>query len=218
VTNRDVKWFEKCYAAGLVKGRMLEVGAARIKGDANLCDFAKKLGVSDTTGADLDWYDGVDVVADFGSLPEQFHETWQSGTFSTVCVFNVLEHTFDPLTVLTNSLSCVESGGSLLVVTPSVWPIHNYPGDFNRLLPDWYAAFAKRNNLNLLSEHFCWLSEFGMEMIWSTREITLPSFLTRRQASPSRYWVSRVGHKLLNTYGRSHWATHSAIGAAFLRA
>jgi SAM-dependent methyltransferase len=217
MTDRDVEWFKRCHAAGLIKGRMLEVGAARIKGDPNLCDYARQLGVTETTGADLDRYDGVDVVADFGLSPEAFNAQWQLDRFSTVCVFNVLEHTFDPVTVLTNCVSCVEGGGRLLVVTPSVWPLHSYPGDFNRLLPDWYVTFAKRNNLELLEKHFCWLSEFGIETISPTPEPTLPSFLSRRNASPLRYWVSRTGHKLLNTYGRSHWATCSAIGAAFLR-
>jgi hypothetical protein len=138
--------------------------------------------------------------------------------FSTVCIFNVLEHTFDPITVLTNALSCVERGGSLLVVVPSVWPIHSYPGDYVRLLPDWYMAFARRHELQLLDQSFCWLSHFGIESINSRSEAMLPSYLTRPLGvSRSRYWISRIGHKLLNTYGRSHWATNSAIAAAFIR-
>jgi SAM-dependent methyltransferase len=217
MTEVDVQWFKRCHAAGLVKGRMLEVGAARIEGAANLCDIAKELGVEDTTGADIDPYDGVDVVVDFGLQREDFQKQWRFEKFSTVCIFNVLEHTFDPLTVLTNTLSCVESGGMMLVVTPAVWPIHNYPGDYNRLLPDWYRAFSKRHQLTLLDQQFCWLSQFGIEAINSTSEVALPTYLNRsRGVSKTRYWTSRIGHKLLNTYGRSHWATHSAIGAAFL--
>jgi SAM-dependent methyltransferase len=218
MTEIDVEWFKRCYAAGLVKDRMLEVGAARIAGNANLCDIARKLGIQNLTGADLEKFDGVDIAADFGLSKEAFGSQWCAGTFSTVCVFNVLEHTFDPVTVLTNALSCLESGGSMLVVTPSIWPIHNFPGDFTRLLPDWYASFAERHQITLLNQQFCWLSQFGIETINIASDVTFPSFLTRpRGVDKFRYWASRIGHKLLNTYGRSHWATHSAIAAAFVR-
>jgi hypothetical protein len=168
-------------------------------------------------GVDMAPLDGVDLVFDFGLRQEEFQKQWRSGQYSTVCIFNVLEHTFDPLTVLTNGLSCVDTGGTLLVVTPSIWPIHNYPGDYNRLLPDWYVEFARRNNLKLAERHFCWLSQFGIETIDPTSDISFPTYMSREHSSNKlRYWISRVGHKALNTYGRSHWATHAAIGAAFL--
>jgi SAM-dependent methyltransferase len=216
MTEKDVEYFKQCHAAKLVSGRMLEVGSAKVQGVPNLCEIAHGLGVGETLGVDMQPFDGVDAVFDFGIRPEEFRASWRLGTFSTVCVFNVLEHTFDPITVLTNALSCLRRNGNLLVVTPSVWPIHSYPGDFSRLLPDWYRSFAERHSLRLVEAHFCWLSEFGIEKIGDEAEPSLPAFQYRkREASKSRYWASRIGHKLLNTYGRSHWATHSAIGAAF---
>lgn len=218
MTNLDVEWFNRCHRAGLVKNRMLEVGSAKVQGTPNLCEIARNLGIESATGVDIDQFDGVDIVFDFGLAPEAFREGWRSGTFSTVCIFNVLEHTFDPLTVLTNALSCVHDNGTLLVVTPSIWPIHSYPHDFNRLLPDWYLEFSRRNKLTLIDKQFCWLSQFGIETVELASEPTLPSYLTRGQAdSRLRYWISRISHKLFNTYGRSHWGTHSAIGAAFVR-
>ncbi len=215
MTSIDVDWFTRCYRAGLVKGKLLEVGAAKIHGDEpNLCEIARGLGVADSTGADIAAVAGVDAVLDFGLRAETFQTQCSLGSFETVCVFNVLEHTFDPITVLSNALSCLDKEGCLLVVTPAIWRIHNFPGDYNRLLPDWYTEFARRNRLNLLDEHFCWLSEFGIEAISSSPD--LPDYQSRGlKASKSRYWRSRIGHKLLNTYGRSHWATLSAIGAAF---
>jgi SAM-dependent methyltransferase len=220
MTGIDIDYFKACHSAGLVSGNMLEVGAAKVQGPGvqNLCEIARELGVADVTGADLTNLDGVDVVFDFGLSKEEFDQEWRLGKFSTVCVFNVLEHTFDPLTVLENALACVQSGGHLLVLTPSIWNIHSYPGDFCRLLPDWYRTFAQRNGLCLLEPQFSWLSEFGIEPITNGPESDLPSFTTRgRSTSKFRYWTSRVVHKLFNTYGRSHWATFSAIGAVFLR-
>lgn len=136
------------------------------------------------------------------------------GRFNTVSIFNVLEHTFDPITVLENALKCLSPGGNLLVLTPSIWPIHSYPGDYNRLLPDWYKTFARRNSLQLLDEHFCWLSPFGIERVHSNgAEPSFPSFHSRTKST--RYLVSKIVHKLFNTYGRNHWATHAALACAF---
>ena len=200
-----------CYDAGLVKPRFLEIGSARIEGTPNLCDVAKKVGIGDCVGVDLAATDGADLAIDFA-----LSDGSEIGKFATVCIFNVLEHTFDPFKVLANAASRVDIGGALLVVVPSVWPIHNYPGDYTRLLPQWYREFAKRMGLELVDSKFCWLSEFGIDPI--ARNETLPTYLSRRaQASTIRYWISRIVHKLANTYGRSHWATHCAIGAAFLR-
>jgi len=214
VTSIDLEWFLACHSAGLVRSRLLEVGSAKVQGLPNLCDAAGTLGITDSIGVDLDSADGVDTVIDLGLSLSQFRERYCLGRFATVCVFNVLEHTFDPYTVLQNAMSCADAGGSLLVVTPSIWPIHNYPGDYNRLLPDWYREFAKRTGLELIEQHFCWLSQFGIEPI--RRDGSFPTYMSRKaRASRIRYWTSRVTHRVGNTYGRSHWATHCAIGAAF---
>ncbi|HVT93705.1 MAG TPA: methyltransferase domain-containing protein [Bryobacteraceae bacterium] len=216
MTHIDREWFRKCHAAGLVNGRMLEVGSAKIAKASNLCEIARELGVTDTLGVDIERTDGVDVVFDFDLPPGEFKTQWSHGKFATVCIFNVLEHTYDPITILTNALSCVERSGTLLVLVPSVWPIHNYPGDYNRLLPDWYVEFARRNGLVLLEKHFCWLSEFGIQTIDSDSRTAFPTYRSRyTKTSAPRYWISRAAHKVLNTYGRSHWANHSAIAAAF---
>jgi SAM-dependent methyltransferase len=216
MTPIDVEWFVRCHAQGLVKGPLLEVGSARIGGDPNLCDMAKKLGVTRTVGADLEEGEGVDLQLDFGRPSYGFQSGSRLTEFSTVCVFNVLEHTFDPITVLSNALSCLGAGGALLVVTPAIWPLHNYPGDYNRLLPDWYREFARLQKLKLDDDFFCWLSPFGIEPI-AHLEDEFPTYRSRGiRSSPTRYWISRVGHKVLNTYGRTHWATHTAIGAAFV--
>ena len=216
MTAIDVRWFNRCRAAGLVKGRMLEVGSAKVDGNRNLCEIARESGVADTIGVDLARAEGVDSVVDFALPLEDFRRQWRLGNFSTVCVFNVLEHVFDPIRVLANAITCAEPNGIVLTVTPSVWPIHNYPGDYTRLLPDWYRAFARCNAVTLIDDHFCWLSQFGIEVIGDELEPTLPTYRSRGvKASRTRYWTSRLVHKVLNTYGHLHWATSSAIAAAF---
>src|ERR1022692_4359086 len=148
MTPNDVEYFKICHAAGIVKEPILDVGSSRIGDQPNINELAKRLGLTRVKGADLNEGADVDYVANFGLDFSQFCR-YGLPTFETVCVFNVLEHTFDPITVLSNALSCVSSTGSLIVLTPAIWPLHNYPGDYNRLLPDWYREFASRRNLKL---------------------------------------------------------------------
>lgn len=217
MTPADAEYFRRCCEAGIVREPILDVGSLRIGNQTNISELARGAGLADVRGADLSMGNDVDYVVNFGLEPSEFRRQYSLPTFATVCVFNVLEHTFDPIAVLTNALSCVSPSGSLVVLTPSIWPIHNYPGDFNRLLPDWYREFANRYNLTLVEGLFSWLSEFGIEPILSECP-EFPTYRSRRtKASGARYWKSRIGHRVLNSYGRSHWATHCAIGASFAR-
>jgi len=212
MTPNDMLWFKQCLASGLVEPPFLEVGSARVLGAThNLCDIARESSITPSIGADLVQGDGVDLVIDFSAPDFQPPSHYQ-----TVAIFNVLEHTFDPVCVLRNVLKCVQPGGVLLVLTPCVWPIHNWPGDFNRLLPDWYRAFASVSNINIIEDKFCWLSPFGIDVI-DGPNTELPSFISRRHACPTfKYWRSRLVHKVFDTYGRaSSPFTHSAIAAAF---
>jgi SAM-dependent methyltransferase len=222
MTFVDIDYFKQCLNLGLVKSPFLEIGSAKVLGAEmpNLSEIARDYGVKKVVGADLSPGEGVDFTADFGMPSESFVKTWSQGKFSSVAIFNVLEHTFDPITVLRNALSCVAEGGTLLVVTPVVWGIHNYPRDYNRLLPDWYEQFARLNKLRLLDDAFCWLSgPFGILRVSELKEgdlYVLPAFLSiGKTRSPIRYWTSRAVHKLFNTYGRSHTFPHAAIGVAF---
>ena len=222
MTETDLQFFRQCITRGIVRDNFLEIGSAKVQGaSVNLCDMAKTAGLTSTVGVDLQPGLGVDAVADFGVEPNRFTADWAFGTFSTVAIFNVLEHTFDPITVLRNAMACVAPSGSLLVVVPSSWQLHDFPRDYTRLLPHWFEEFALRFGLTIDDGLFCWLSPFGITNIRSLREdgaYVLPSYRNLgRMQSPYRYWVSRVAHRVLNTYGRNHWATYVAIGAVLVR-
>jgi hypothetical protein len=211
-----------CHAMGFVKSPFLEVGSARVQGETpNLCDLAREFQVERAQGVDLSLGTGVDFTFDFSLAHDDFMGKWEHGTFETVAVFNVLEHTFDPITVLRNALYCVMDGGSLIVVTPVIWPLHDYPGDYVRIMPQWYEAFASCFGLKLHRDTFCWLSQFGIVKIddlLDEERYQLPTFLNSgRRDSPVRYWVSRYVHRIFNTFGRSHIFMHAAIGAAFTK-
>lgn len=221
MTELDILYFKLCCALGLIRAPFLEVGSAKIHGEAvpNLCDLARDLNIEDVTGVDLARGSGVDFCFDFSVSQDVFQHLWSRGKFSTVCVFNVLEHTFDPITLLSNAARCVEAGGSLVVTAPAVWPLHDFPGDYLRLMPHWYEEFSRRFDLLLVREAFYWLSSVGTVKVGeftSHGEYQLPNYRNLgRTRAPARYWVSRLAHRVFNTYGRTHFATHTAIGAAF---
>ena len=224
MTERDTEFLQLCHRLGLLKGPFLDVGSLNFNQDEglrNLRDLVGTFGVEGAKGTDFQAGPGVDIVADFSIPVSEFEASWGGESFETVAIFNVLEHTFDPVTVLGNALGRVRSGGSLLVVVPSVWPIHNYPVDCVRLNPDWYRQFAGRHGLTLVEEAFCWLSEdFGIIPVNDLRQGDLdyyPSFHHLGPArNPKRYRMTTVVNKLFPTFFRTHWLpAMAALGAAF---
>jgi hypothetical protein len=222
MVKNDIAYFHHCHQHGLIRSSFLEVGSRRVQGSVpNLCDLARELQLPHVQGVDMISGEGVDLTFDFSLTPEDFRHRWSYGTFNTVAVFNVLEHTFDPITVLHNALQCVISEGTLLVVTPVIWPLHNYPGDYVRLMPEWYVEFARRFDLEIQPNLFCWLSIFGITRIDSSKDVQqyeIPSASNIGKIQyPLRYFSSRMIHRVFNTFGRSFLFSHTAIGVTFKR-
>ncbi len=203
MTGDDMEFFRKCHELGCVKSPFLEIGSVRIEacGSISAADMAREAKVERVVGTDLAAGPGVDFAFDFDLPVTEFSQEWTHGEFSAVTIFNVLEHTFDPVQVLTNAASCVARGGHLLVVTPTVWPIHNFPRDCNRLLPDWYEEFARRNQMHIQQGLFCWISQFGIfpiDKLKKANEHVLPNYLNSGSSHPIRFWTSRFVHRILN--------------------
>jgi SAM-dependent methyltransferase len=198
-----------------VQEPFLEIGSAKVLGPAvpNLCDLAREQGMTLVRGADLQVADGVDIQFDFGVDAASFRSKWTWGEFATVAIFNVLEHVFSPETVLGNALTCVKPGGNLLMVTPVIWPLHAHPGDYSRLLPNWYEEFARRTKAEIVTSHFLWISSLGIEEVKQDGTADIPDWTTSAPRSV-RYWLSKVVHRTFHTYGRSHRYSHTALGVA----
>jgi hypothetical protein len=219
LVGNDLKYFQLCMNAGWVKAPFLEVGSAVVDDHAasNLCQLVAASGLSPCLGTDLHSGKGVDFVSDFGRQHSDFVQNWVHGFFNTVAVFNTLEHTFDPITMLKNVLSCVAPGGTIIVVAPCAWQLHDFPKDYVRLLPHWFEEFAQLHGLAIVRDRFCFISEFGVVPIDSLKQgsqYVLPNYLDSASRD-YRYWSSRVVHRFFNTYGRSHRLPHSTIGCIF---
>lgn len=210
MTEGDADYVSRLLAAGMVGGPVLELGAGY---GGQTCRQAVKAARLDYFATDIDG-DAVDFVADFSDRSSVVG-AFAGRTFGTVLVLNVLEHTFEPIPVLDNAASLLREGGRLVIVTPAVWPIHRFPVDCYRLLPDFYVRYAHSRGLPL-DEH--WFEYIGRgrvrDHVGGSSEPRLPAPAQGRWGR----WKSRVVHRLFDTSGRDMtFPSHVAIGAVLVK-
>lgn len=204
----DYEYIKNLIKKGIIQSPCLELGAGlegvnckELIGRANIKYF----------GADLHAANCVDYVANFEQA-EVVKKTF-SGVeqFKSVVVCNILEHTFNPIRVLDNIFTILQSGGTCIIIVPSVWPIHNYPKDYYRFNPDFFEEYCKRNNLQLLKEYFVFISRKNVfEIKNKTGQYDLP----KPSESTYQWFKSRIIHKLFNTFGRGmFFPSHVGLGA-----
>jgi 2-polyprenyl-3-methyl-5-hydroxy-6-metoxy-1,4-benzoquinol methylase len=215
MTSNDLSYIKSLSQKGLIKNRVLELGGGY--GGATCREAIIGAGLK-YFATDMHAAPGVDYVADF-ETGAGIQDLVAAGPFGTVLILNVLEHTFNPIAILDNALRVIEPGGTIITVTPAIWPLHNYPVDCCRLLPDWYRRFAASRSLALDEETFAFITAGGQPSIGNFRSpvgqdsFPPPSF--HRQAYTT---YSRIVHKLFNTFGRGMmFQSHIAIGAVFSR-
>ena len=206
----DAVYIKKCIAAGLVHSPCLELGAGY--DGPNNRSVVRSSGI-EYFGTDINPGPDVDFVADFEDDPDSIKRKF--GTeFGTVLVLNVLEHTFDPIRVLDNVINILRSQGTCIIITPTVWPLHDFPRDCWRINPNFYEEYCKRRSLTLQRDYFEYLGYYKVgERRGSSGEYVLPS---AARGSFKRL-KSKVIHRLFNTCGRGmFFPSHVATGAVII--
>ena len=151
-------------AEEVLEGTVLELGVGY---GGNTCrDIIEAAGLR-YFGTDLEKTPAVDFVADF-ERPEDMKAFSPEAPFGSVLVLNVLEHTFDPIRILDNVISILKPGGKCAVLTPSIWPLHNYPMDTWRVLPNFYEEYARRRGLALDKRFFDYAGHGAVDSFRST--------------------------------------------------
>ena len=200
MTPSDVGYLTAAIDAGLVRGPCLELGAGIPEHSARSLLVARGIQYRST-----DIEGEVDHVLDFEreDAAERIADR-----FATVLVMNVLEHCFEPIRVLDNACKLLREQGTCIVITPAVWPVHSYPIDCWRLLPDFYRQYAERRKMELVAGWFRYVDASAGDM----------NALPPPGASELHRFYSRAVHKLLRTTGRGTWTrNHVAIGAVLRR-
>jgi SAM-dependent methyltransferase len=211
MTGPDLQYVEELLARGLVGDPVLELGAGY--GGATCRERVEASGrryVATDVGAGP----GVDVVADFES-GNGCEAAAARGPFGTVLVLNVLEHVLEPAAVLDNALRILVPGGTLVTVTPCAWPVHRWPVDCARLLPDWHRRYAATRGLALDEATFRYVG-YGPVGAFRSRsgEERLPPAGSGRALHRA---YSRLVHGLFFTFGReTQHEPRIAVGAVYM--
>jgi SAM-dependent methyltransferase len=206
MTKNDFLYITRLLEENIIFGPVLELGAGyggdtcqKLIREAGLQYFASDIAPSQ----------GVDYIADFESevIFEYFPENVR---FKTILVLNVLEHTFNPVRVLDNAKKLLDRDGSLVIITPCIWTLHNYPIDCYRLLPNFYERYADSRQMVLDPTSF----EFLQYGLITSNQDRHGDYQFPLPAHGISYWRSRAIHRLFNTFGRGMSSpSHVAIGA-----
>lgn len=206
MTSADLIYIKRLVDERVINGPVLELGAGY--GGETCKQLIAGEGLSYHT-TDIVPSVGVDYVANFESadILEYFPN---NPRFRSVLILNVLEHTFNPIHVLDNARKLLCQGGALVIVTPCIWPIHDYPIDCYRLLPNFYEKYAESRQMYLDRQRFEYL---GHGLIASNIE-EAGKYRFPLPAQGISHWKSRIIHRVFNTFGRGMSApSHVAIGA-----
>lgn len=133
---------------------VLEVGSFFVNGNGKY--FIQSLGL-EYVGIDLRSGPDVDLVCDItdaniNNILQRAYPQYKE--FDLILCMNVLEHIYDPIRALDNMKGLLKPGGYLLLVTPLVWDLHEYPHDYYRLNPDFFREYFSRNGFSILTGTF----------------------------------------------------------------
>jgi SAM-dependent methyltransferase len=126
-------------AAGLFKGRVLDVGGGRRRGAFAPPPDCRWL------IADLDATHGPHVSADVQALP------FRDGAFDAVKATEVLEHVPDVGRALAECRRVLRPGGHLVITAPFLERLHGDPGDYARYTRSMWERLLAEAGLRPLS-------------------------------------------------------------------
>lgn len=211
MTSDDERYIERLLAMGRLRSPCLELGVGYSGMNNKARIQAARIeyyGTDRVPGPD------VDFVVNFEDTGAVRALQGPAPRFGSALVLNVLEHTFDPIRVLDNVVSLIAPGGTCAVVTPTVWPLHNFPSDCWRINPDFYEQYASRRGLQLDESTFEYVAQGRVRSICNADgSYALP----KPWNGGSGLW-SRVVHKVFHTHGRRmFFPSHVAVGAVLIK-
>jgi SAM-dependent methyltransferase len=210
MVGADQAWIAELLKKHVFAGPVLELGTGY--GGATSRSIVEAAGLQ-YVGTDVEPGPGVDIAANF-ERADDMAALAAAGPFGAVLILNVLEHTFEPIRILDNARTLLKPGGALVVLTPAVWPLHNYPIDTWRILPDFYEEYARRKEMHLLEEGF----EFvGFGPVSAFRDAKGAASFPPPATGSWRMLYGRTVHKAFNTFGRAMFhPSHVAVGAVLI--
>lgn len=123
---------------GLLQGNVLDVGAGPFSGK-----FRPIFEYFDVPylALDMEEQSGIDIVQQVPCEKVCLEKAWP---IRTLLLMSFLEHHEDPWGVMRWAHDVLAPGGLLMIGVPTCWPLHDWPHDFWRILPDGLHALLKR--------------------------------------------------------------------------
>ena len=196
MVEQDVDFIKRCLGANLIRSPCLELGVGY--GGPNNKVLIQDAGI-EYVGTDLVANESVDVCVNFEDSSEKVEAALAHAKYGSALALNVLEHTFDPIRVLDNIINILRPSGTCVIITPTVWPLLDYPFDCWRINPNFYEEYCKRRSLTLLDDYFEYV---GMHKVKDNTDINGKYVLPAPSRSKFKMLRSRVVHQLFNTVGR----------------
>jgi SAM-dependent methyltransferase len=128
-------------AVPYVRGTVLDLGCGRRPYHALLASGGAHIVGID---AEADHVPAPDVCGDVQRLP------FRDAVFDTVVTTQVIEHVFDPLSMIREAGRVLKPGGHLVVTAPQAWPLHEEPRDFYRYTSYGLAGLARAGGFDVL--------------------------------------------------------------------
>lgn len=165
ITRKNLDTFLSCYATDK---KVLDIGAG---GSGYHKFFPNRLSM------DIDPTRKPDVVADAHKLP------FMDGEFEFILCTEVLEHVKNPQQVIDEILRVLAPGGTIVLTTRFVYPIHDAPNDFWRYTK--FALIHLFRNFELL------------EIVPEAKSFTALAILFQRIAFQSRLRANKLTKAVL---------------------
>jgi SAM-dependent methyltransferase len=128
------------------KGNLLDVGCGRMPYRKCLEPLVKKYVALDhpKTSKLYSPDKKPEVLADVKKMP------FKKGSFDLCLFFQVLEYIDAPVLAIKEIVRVLKKGGFLIITTPFLYPIHDYPHDKCRLTEPAIKDLLKQNNLKIV--------------------------------------------------------------------
>jgi hypothetical protein len=208
MVESDVLYVDECLEAGCVQSPCLELGVGYDGPQQQATITGCRRGILRYRFAEGE---RCRLCHYFEDPSELIEEKLGNQKFGSILLLSVLEHTFEPIRILDNAINILRSKGTSILITPVIWPLHDYPNDCWRINPNFYEEYCNRRSLVLLEDHFKYV---GFHEISRSRTEEGAYLLPAPSQSKSRTLRSRFIHRLFDTYGRGMaFPSHVAIGA-----
>lgn len=207
MTGDDIRYMQKLIKSAMISDPVLELGTGY--GGVTSKALLTQAGYN-YYATDLQKSAEVDFVCDFENA-EDLSVFQGTAPFGTILVLNVLEHTFNPVLILDNCLRLLAPDGKLIIITPSIWPLHDYPFDTWRINPNFYEEYARKRQMCLLDNYFEYV---GKGCIKDFKDLQGNYAYPFPNNSQLHRLYSRIIHCVFRTYGRGMYSpTHLAVAA-----